>query len=437
MQTMNRSTRKPDGDGVVGTTLGGKYHLVSVIGHGGMGIVCEARHVGLGKRFAIKIINKGVPRPEVIAARFRREVRAISAIESENIVQVFDAGIDEKLGLYMVMEYLAGEDLAARIARVKRMEAPEVIALGYQIARGLARAHEARIIHRDMKPANIFLVKNEDGTERVKLLDFGVSKLLDGDGSQTWMGQLTTIGMSVGTPQYMSPEQAQGLELDERTDVWSLGVVLYEMLAGRPAYEAHARAHQTIVRIVTERPAPLAEVAPWVPERLAAVIHMALQHDRDARISSAALFADLLADALQTQTHATFEDAETMIAPNPLFPRLRVESSPVAKTARADSRPSGFIQICEVAGPPPAPKSKPVRTVARKRSVVGALWPVVALILAAVVTGHVGGTRGATLAGGAPSLERSPVEKTSMTPTPAPSPAVRRADFSPRFALGR
>ena len=408
---MTRANRN-NADGVVGMTLGEKYHLVSVIGQGGMGLVCEARHVNLGKRFAVKIINKAVPRPDIIAARFRREVRAISAIESDNIVQVFDVGVDPKLGLYMVMEFLPGEDLAARLARVKKIEAAEVIALGYQIARGLAKAHEARIIHRDLKPANVFLIKKDDGTEQVKLLDFGVSKLLDAAVTDTWEGNLTTIGMSVGTPQYMSPEQAQGLDLDERTDVWSLGVVLYEMLSGQPAYAAQARAHATIVRIVTEKPAPLSEVAPWVPARLASVVHAAIQHDKNFRIVSCERFAELLADAADAGFEGFDDAAETVVGKNPLPP-----------TSSRVSNATGFVQNIDTASAPVA--------VVRARPKRVAYWPAaLALTAAVLVTGHVGATRGST-----PGVGQgfgATTARVEPMAAAAPAPALRRTDFAPR-----
>ena len=400
--------------GVVGQTLGEKYHLVRVLGQGGMGLVCEARHVTLGKRFAVKIINRAVPRPDVIAARFRREVRAISAIESDNIVQVFDVGVDPKLGLYMVMEFLPGEDLAGRLARVKKLGPAEAIELGYQIARGLAKAHEARIIHRDLKPANVFLIKKDDGKEQVKLLDFGVSKMLDAAVTETWEGNLTTIGMSVGTPQYMSPEQAQGLELDERTDVWSLGVVLYEMLSGRPAYAAQARAHATIVRIVTEKPAPLSEVAPWVPARLASVVHAALQHDKRLRIVSCHRFAELLADTAEGVVEG-FEDdcAETIVVKNPLAPA----------SSRA-SGPTSFAQNVDTSVQIPVVQARPTRV---------AWWPaLLALAAAVIVTGHIGATRGSTP--GAAQGMGARTSRVEPVAAAAPAPALRRSDFVPRRA---
>ena len=170
-----------------------------------------------------------------IAMRFRQEARAASLVESHHIVQVFDVGADDKLGLYLVMEYLTGEDLAAMLAREKRLSLDTAVRIAVQVARGLSKAHGAGVVHRDLKPANIFLAEREDDDPLVKILDFGISKVIDASRAESKL-KLTRAGTVVGTPQYMSPEQAQGFSVDERTDVWALGLVLYEMLAGRPAY---------------------------------------------------------------------------------------------------------------------------------------------------------------------------------------------------------
>ena len=282
-----------------GVTLGGKWVLGQVIGVGGMGVVCEAQHVTLGRKFAVKLVAKAL-RTEMMATRFRREVRAISAIESEHIVDVLDVGVDERFGLYMVMEFLGGEDLSARLLRDGRVEVRQAVKIAEQIALGLAKAHACKIIHRDLKPANVFLQKREDGSVRVKILDFGISKLLDGEHkSDTWSGDLTEYGMPVGTAQYMSPEQAKGLgDVDHRTDVWALGVVLYEMLAGRPAYPPQRNHAQTLLRVLTEKPPSLEEVAPWVPRSVVRVVEKALQHQMAQRIPDCTTFARMLGEAV-------------------------------------------------------------------------------------------------------------------------------------------
>jgi serine/threonine-protein kinase len=258
----------------------------------------------------VKLVARAL-RTELMAQRFRREVRAVSAIESDHIVQVLDVGVDERFGLYMVMEYLVGEDLQSRLQRVKRLEPREAARIAQQTARGLAKAHAAGIVHRDLKPANVFLVDREDGGVQVKLLDFGISKLLkDKDISgpcdalaqtllagDTWSGELTELGIPVGTAQYMSPEQAEAeADVDHRTDVWALGAVLYEMLAGRPAYPPARNSAQTMIQVMTAKPEPLTRIAPWVPPVLATLVDEAMEHDLALRIPDALTMVMRLAE---------------------------------------------------------------------------------------------------------------------------------------------
>ena len=169
-----------EGQALVGATIAGKYRIKRLIGVGGMGSVYEGQHVDLAKRVAVKIIDSAAVMSPELATRFKREARAASAVESEGIVQVFDVGRDPQVGLYMVMEFLQGEDLEMRLRRqVGRRLDPLIAAdIGHQVARALAKAHGARVIHRDLKPANIFLTDRDDGSTRVKVLDFGISKLL-------------------------------------------------------------------------------------------------------------------------------------------------------------------------------------------------------------------------------------------------------------------
>ncbi|HEX8796611.1 MAG TPA: protein kinase [Polyangiaceae bacterium] len=279
-----------------GAVVAGKYRVKRVVGAGSMGVVCEAQHLEIGKRLAIKLIDASLAGMSEIALRFRQEARAASLVESQHIVQVFDVGTDDKLGLYLVMEYLTGRDLAKLLSERKRLIADEAVRIGLQVARGLAKAHEAGVVHRDLKPANIFLADREDDQPLVKILDFGISKVIDASRAESKL-KLTRAGTVVGTPQYMSPEQAQGYSVDARTDVWALGLVLYEMLAGRPAYPEMATYEQFIIHLVSNPPDPLGEVAPWVEPALARVVHRAIEHDVKARIQNCVELARELLEA--------------------------------------------------------------------------------------------------------------------------------------------
>ena len=279
-----------------GAIVAGKYRVRRVVGSGSMGVVCEAEHLEIGKRLAIKLIDASLAGMKDIAQRFRQEARAASLVESQHIVQVFDVGADDKLGLYLVMEFLTGEDVAKLLSHRKRLPPDEAVRIAVQVARGLAKAHEAGVVHRDLKPANIFLCDREHDEPLVKILDFGISKVIDASRAESKL-KLTRAGTVVGTPQYMSPEQAQGFSVDERTDVWALGLVLYEMLAGRPAYPELATYEQFIIFLVQNPPDPLRLVAPWVPAPLAQVVHQCIEHDLKSRIPNCLDLARRLLEA--------------------------------------------------------------------------------------------------------------------------------------------
>lgn len=282
---------------LVGLAVGGKYEVHRVLGIGGMGVVCEAVHLDLGKKVAIKLIDKTMKESELIVARFRREWQALGKIQSEHIVDVFDVGADQRVGLYMVMEHLTGEDLQTRLEREKRLDLTTGVMIAHQMARGLEKAHAAGVVHRDLKPANVFLTTRDNGGLLVKLLDFGVSKVLGDVGG----ARITGSGAPIGTPLYMSPEQAEGKDdTDARADVWSLGAVLYEMLAGTPPFADRGSYHGTIVGILTSRAKLLHDAAPWVPVDLAKVVDAMLVHDRDARIKDASTVTKRLLAAYPT-----------------------------------------------------------------------------------------------------------------------------------------
>ena len=320
---------------IEGSILGGKFLCKRQIGLGGMGAVYEGEHLELGKRVAIKVIEPSHALSGELVARFRREARAASRVDSEHTVQVFDVGRDETFGLYMVMEYLTGEDLASRLSVDRPLDVFTTLTIGYQLADALEKLHAAGVVHRDLKPANVFLQHREGGMVHVKILDFGVSKLDEGglteSGKPSSAPGLTGAGIMLGTPHYMSPEQAQGLPVDRRTDVWALGAVLYECLAGVPPFGEQSSYAGLILRIVTTTPRPLAEVAPWVPPRLAAMIHEALTADLDRRIPDCATFSRKLLEAAPA-------GPTKMTVPGTSFPAPATGSRPKAVVS-VESRP--------------------------------------------------------------------------------------------------
>ena len=354
-----------------GTLVANKYRVRRRLGAGGMGAVYEGEHVEIGKRVAIKVIEHEHARSAELAARFKREARAASAVESEHIVQVFDVGEDPAVGLYMVMEYLAGEDLAERLARAGgRLPVEEAAPIVIQAARALAKAHAAGVVHRDLKPANLFLTTREDGSPCVKILDFGISKLARPETS-AGNSLLTREGSVMGTPLYMSPEQAQGLAVDGRTDIWSLGAVLYEALSGRTVFDPRDNYEQMIVQIVTKRPKPLREVAPWVPTGIAGVVDAALAHDVAARTPDATTFARRLVEAGQR------DSMPEALAPTMLVDSSRTPALPVTQ----NPTDVGVVVATRAGGGKSAQRSRAIQLAAVAIVVFGAAFVTITSVL--------------------------------------------------------
>jgi endoglucanase len=277
--------------GRVGSVVGGKYRLVRQLASGGMGVVFEAQHTLVRRRFAVKLLRRELAERRDILARFQREAATAGALESENIAAVLDLGIADDGTPYMVMEYLAGESLAALLQREGRLPVGRAADLVAQACRGIGAAHAARIIHRDLKPQNLFVSRREDGTDLLKVLDFGVAKLRDADDATAE----TRTGTVVGTAAYMSPEQARGDQtIDQRADVYAIGTILYELLSGRRPHPGESQ-NAVLHHIATQPAAPLAPVAPEVPAGLVAVVERTLARDPADRPASAAALAGELA----------------------------------------------------------------------------------------------------------------------------------------------
>jgi len=276
----------PDQSGmlVVGKLLAGRYRVEGVLGTGGMGKVYKAEHTGIGRMVAIKVLHNRLGGSTEAKQRFQREAMASGRLHHPNIVDVSDSGELEDGSLYLVMEALEGEPLGDRLQREKRIPWPEAILIIRAALSGLQHAHDKNVVHRDIKPDNIFLAR-DNGELVVKILDFGIAKFYAGDANDP---ASTRTGLTVGTPAYLSPEQAVGGQINPASDIYSTSVVLYEMLTGRaPFLDEDPLAMLTAH--VSRDPPPFAEVAPdlQVPPALEALIHRGMAKLQAERIGSA------------------------------------------------------------------------------------------------------------------------------------------------------
>ncbi|HTQ04059.1 MAG TPA: serine/threonine-protein kinase [Polyangiaceae bacterium] len=267
-----------------GQVLDGKYRIVRLIGEGGMGAVFEGENVRISRRVAIKVLHGAALSNAETVQRFEREAQAAGRIGSEHILEILDLGVLADGERYMVMEFLAGEPLSARIRRFGRMTPEQIAPLVRQALVGLGAAHAAGIVHRDLKPDNIFVLNERSGIrDYVKLIDFGISKFnaLGGDMS------MTRTGAVMGTPFYMSPEQAKGSgQVDARTDLYAMGVILYEAVTGEVPFTANTF-NELMFKIVLSDPTPLTQVLPEIDPNFAALVSRAMAREAAQRFASA------------------------------------------------------------------------------------------------------------------------------------------------------
>ena len=279
-------------DRILGSTFAGRYRVVRKLGEGGMGAVFDAVD-GQGTHVALKVIHQEVAAhsPEA-AARFLQETRASATLRSPHIVSVIDSGIDARLDTpFLVMELLEGGDVRSLLERTGPLEPSVAVRIAVEAARGLAVAHEAGVVHRDVKPENLFLGRSADGGVVVKVCDFGIAKVSGAGGEQ-----LTKTGHLLGSVLYMSPEQSRSSKhVDARSDVWSLAVTLYELLSGKTPHPDAPSLAQILLAITTTEPAHLQDHAPWIEPELVVAVHRGLVRDVDLRCPSMALFCASLA----------------------------------------------------------------------------------------------------------------------------------------------
>jgi hypothetical protein len=344
------------GHPLVGEVVGERYRIEALLGEGGMGAVFRARHLSLDRPVALKVLHPRLVEDAQVQQRFDREALAISKLDHPNCVRVMDFGTTPTGMKYLVMPLLEGQEL--RELTGVALPTEQVVELGVQILQALDHAHKRGLVHRDLKPENIFLVRDDDDRHVVKLVDFGIVKLLESEG----LAQLTRAGMAFGTPTYMSPEQAAGGKIDERTDLYSVGVILYELLTGVPPFTADEPAILMRMQILTDPP-PLPDT---VPRPLADVVMKLLGKEPDERYATArdarrALVAAATGGVGASASTSSGEQPSPSVADAPADPAT-VREAPAASAPDVVAVPASAAHAPDVTGPEASASSLLVRS---------------------------------------------------------------------------
>jgi serine/threonine-protein kinase len=355
---------------LVGQTFGGRYLLTAILGEGGFGTVFRATHTSTRQEIVVKVLKPEFSKDPVHIQRFLNEGRAASRLNHPNTVRVFDFGQTDDAHLYLAMELLNGRELSRVLRDVGRMEPLRAVHIAIGVLKSLAEAHQEGIVHRDLKPDNVFLCRIHGEDDFVKLIDFGIAKSY-----QSADQDLTAAGFAVGTPKYMSPEQARAESLDGRADLYALGIILYEMLSGTVPFHA-ASAMATMVKHLQEPPRPLTEACDLpLPAGLPDVVHIALRKSRDARYRDAEDMRAALERVLEgagepvsptgrarsAEERGLLPPPASEFAPTLELPKIPASPVPVVLTMAAPPEPavSRTPPPVEVIPPKPLPPAQP------------------------------------------------------------------------------
>ncbi|RJO63089.1 MAG: serine/threonine protein kinase, partial [Myxococcales bacterium] len=357
-------------DTYMGRVLGGKYLVLKHLGDGGMGRVYAAEHLTLNKKVAVKILHKSLLRNETQVKRFQREAWSASRLDHPNSISIIDFGATDDGSHFIIMEYLEGRDLTTVIAEDFPLKPERIVHIMAQVLSVLYDAHQKKIIHRDLKPDNIMLISRAGEPDFAKVLDFGIAKLQERDPSQP---ALTMQGIICGTPEYMSPEQAMGRELDARTDIYSAGCILYQMLTGQVPFDANN--YQAILGMhIREEPARPSSLRPdlGIHPKLEEIALIAMQKQRDMRFTTALAMKHALELVFRTPSELASEPSQQAInaGGRTIFMGSGGESSStVEPSARPEAEPLLSAEIileeaapaepAQVEPPPPEPQQTP------------------------------------------------------------------------------
>jgi serine/threonine-protein kinase len=323
----------------VGDVVAGRYEIDGVAGEGGMAIVFSARHLHLNERYAVKVMRRGFAANPNLVSRFLQEARSAAQLKSDHVCRVFDVGIHDGVP-FMVMELLRGEDLRSVLERGDLLSVEESVEFVIQACEALTEAHGLSLVHRDIKPENLFLTVGRDGWRSVKLLDFGISKLVDSEFVSTTLRRHLDTKDLLGTPHYMAPECIRSSrDASSLSDVWSLGVVLYELLCGLLPFHGETVTEISASVLETE-PEPLAATRPDLPTSLVEIVQWCLAKQPELRVSSAAELATQLVPFAPRRSRAIVE---------------RTQSRARARGELLDLPPSQFPPPLEASQPVPLP----------------------------------------------------------------------------------
>ncbi|TNF37608.1 MAG: serine/threonine protein kinase, partial [Deltaproteobacteria bacterium] len=270
--------------GLIGTTISGRYQIVQHLGSGGMGSVFKARQLAMNRMVALKLLHAHYASNKQAVARFNREMQVTARIEHPNTIRVYDFGQTDDGRIFLAMEFLEGQTLSKALSHGEPMGSERLVHIGTQIGKALMAAHSDGIVHRDLKPDNVMLLDRYGERDFVKVLDFGIARFMDDSGRT----QLTAEGAVVGTPIYMSPEQATGGAMDHRTDLYSFGVMLFEMATGRVPFDAPTTISLMVKHVQEEPPRPSDFAPGLVPDAIETLILQMLAKNPAARPASAA-----------------------------------------------------------------------------------------------------------------------------------------------------
>ncbi len=358
------------GADLLGSVVADRYHILKKLGEGGMGTVYLAEHVKMGRKSALKVMNPGMNTDPDAIARFNREASNASRLSHPNICGIYDFGETPDGLIYLAMEFIEGESLSSLIEKGGVLPPARSASIIHQTSDALQVAHDAGIVHRDLKPDNIMVARNRDGTDLVKVVDFGIAKASSSDAQK-----VTKTGLVVGTPEYMSPEQLAGDKLDGRSDIYSLGLVAFNCLTGGLPFASESAQEAMIMRL-TDKPRSLAEVKPdfeW-PATLQATMDKALARDANERYQNASQFGREFAAAIADMPMTRAIEAGTQMlnavaASKQSVPQTRV-ARPSSKTEAMEAPPPALRR------PAPAAANVPAKAGMNKAVVLGGLGTV-------------------------------------------------------------